>query len=259
MNDCKLLIDEAIITNKKNIRINNQELELVNKYNILLNNSKNKIVVSNLDIETNNKINLLFNTWNLTHKSIWNCSSKFKKKIHNQQDIFNNSLVKSLKFANDYDNNNELLESDDNFIINLAYKHLINSGFSVGREGLIEYWSFNLDNNINNSIVFDVYKDNELLDFNVETCIFFTQNDESIIGNLDYYKISHGSPKSPTTNFYYGLKESNEFNTNITQKEIKITSNLIIMVSGNQLYCPQPLYGNGIRNYIIVRFRSNYF
>ena len=40
------------------------------------------------------------------------------------------------------------------------------------------------------------------------------------------------------------------------KKEIKISSNLAVLISGNQLYSPQPLYGYGKRKYVTVKLRS---
>ena len=48
----------------------------------------------------------------------------------------------------------------------------------------------------------------------------------------------------------------NKSKTNITKKEIIISAGLTILISGNQLYCPQPLYGLDKCNYIIVKLRS---
>ena len=253
MNECKLLIEENITNNRKINVMSEFEVEMVNKHNILLNTKNSKIITSNLNCETNNKLNLLFG--DNVKKSLWDYLLWFNKKF-DQQEIFNNSLIKSVKFKNDLNTNNISLESSDNFIINLAQEYLIKSGFNVEKEGVIDYWSFNLTNDENNAIFFDVYKDNEMFNFNVETCIFYTQNDIGINGNIDYYKIENVFPECSLVKNNYDLMDSNEPKTNITKKEIIISTGLVILISGNQLYCPQPLYGLGKRNYIIVKLRS---
>ena len=102
-----------------------------------------------------------------------------------------------------------------------------------------------MSNNENDSIFFDVYKDNEITEQNVSTCIFLIQSNEKIFGNLDTYIIQQSILKSSS--------ESDEKNKNIVKKEIKMTKELMIIMTGNILYCPQPLYGKGIRSYVIVR------
>jgi len=256
MNECKLLMEENINKDRRLSIVIEPECEMVNKKDVLLNTPNGKIITTSLNDETNNKINLLFNEKKYVCKSIWDYIPWLNKKI-DQQQIFNDSLKKSLKFINGFDINNIPLEIGDNFIINLAQEYLTKNGFNVKKEGIIEYWSFVVDNDENNPIFFDVYKNDELFDFNVETCIFFTQNDLGINGNYDYYKIEHTSPLFSTTNNKNILTKPNELKTNVTRKEIKISSNLVVLISGNQLYGPQPLYGQGKRNYVVVKLRSN--
>ena len=257
MNECKLLIEENINKNKKINVINNPnpKLEMANTQNTLLDTPKSKIIILNLNYKTNDKINLAFNEKNNRKTSLWDYILRFNKKI-NQQQVFNNSLVKSIKFKNDLSFNNIPLQPNDNFIINLACEYLIKNGFNIEKEGIIEYWSFDLINDENNAIFYDVYKDDELFNFYVDTCIFYTHNDLGINGNLDYYKIEHTSPQSITTNNKYNLTQTNITKTNIMKNEIKISSNLAVLISGNQLYSPQPLYGYGKRKYVTVKLRS---
>lgn len=246
MNECKLIIEENF-KNRKNKTDNiHQELEFVNKYTILYDANQSKVILSNLNECSRYKINNLFQSSSNVKKSVCNCVPWYNKKMSSTE-IYNNSLVKSKKFFNEISIENNLLDQDDEYFINLAIFHLTNNGYNIKKEGIIEYRHFNLTNNDNDAIYFDVYKDDEILDFNVETCILVTQNNNNITGNIDFYMIS-----SPNTN-----KKIFNDNTNISKKEIKIDYNTVILISGNILYCPQPLYGNGIRNYIIVKLRSN--
>jgi hypothetical protein len=245
MNEYKIIIEENFKNRK--IKINNvpHEIELINNYTTLYDINQNKVILSNLNEYCKYKINNLFQSLPNINKSLWNCVPWYNKKMSSAE-IYNNSLIRTKKFNN---NNIEdkLFDSDDEYFINLAMNHLINNRYNVTKEGMIEYRHFNLINNDNDAIYFDVYKDDELLDFKVETCIFITNNNENISGNIDFYVIN-----SPNIN-----KKIANGTTNISKKEIKITNNTIILISGNILYCPQPLYGLGIRNYIIVRLRSN--
>jgi hypothetical protein len=77
---------------------------------------------------------------------------------------------------------------------------------------MIEYRNYNLKNCENDAIYFDVYKDDELFDFRVDTCIFVINNNENISGNIDFYVIS-----SPNIN-----KKIPNSETNISKKEIII-------------------------------------
>lgn len=263
MNECKLIIKQHIHKNKTNIisYSDMKESEMVNKYNIIHDNLYSKIILSKINSDIENKINTFFNNITNKNKSNW----KFLKWLNIKTSItrnYNESLIKILKFTN-----NENLEQIDEYFINLAITNLTDSGFIVKKEGSIEYRHFNLSNKEHTSIYFDVYKDDELLGFNVETCIFITQNTNLIFGNYDYYIIGNASPQSSniinshTKNTILKTNMNNicksDINTsNINKKKINVTNNIIMLISGNILYCPEPLYGNGIRNYITVRLRT---
>jgi hypothetical protein len=246
MNECKLIIEENFKNRK--IKINNvpQEIEMINTYTTLYDTNQSRVIFSNLNEYCEYKINNIFQLSPNINKSVWTCIPWYNKKISSNE-IYNNSLVKTKKFCNDKNIEDNLLDTDDNYFINLAMHHLTNNEYNVKKEGIIEYRHFNLTNNEHDAIYFDVYKDDEIFDFNVETCIFVTQTNDKISGNIDFYMIS-----SPNTN-----KKFVNNGTNISKKEIKVDNNSIILISGNILYCPQPLYGNGVRNYIIVKLRSD--
>jgi hypothetical protein len=292
MNECKLLIEENINNNGNNNKINKLgefrlkfelELETISKNEVLLNTPTGKIAIENLNDEINEKINSFFDNVNNTNspndgkKTLWEYFSWFTKKI-DQRQLFNSSLIKTKKFNNGYEQNGNSLELNDNYVINLAQEYLKKNGFSTIKEGIIEYWSFDIKTNENNSIIFDVYKDDELFDFKVETCIFFTKNDTGINGNYDYYKIQHESPQFINDNYkktsydmyntynnynLYNIENKNNLDTrdeqtpSVIKKEIIISPKRVILISGNLLYSPQPLFGHGKRNYIVVKLHSN--
>jgi hypothetical protein len=242
MNECKLIIDETLKKNKIIITGDKaQEVEMINKYHILYDNYQSRVILSNFNKGVETNINNFFKLYLSNTKSIWNYIPWYNKKLSSSE-IYANSLVKFTKFNNDKN-------GEDDYFIDLAIAHLLNNGLNVKREGIIEYRHFDLSNSEHDPIFFDVYKDDELLGFNVETCIFITQSNEKIFGNWDFYMIS-----SPGPTIY---KNSNsELTKNISKKEIPITNNSLILISGNIMYCPQALYGDGARNYIIVKLRS---
>jgi hypothetical protein len=260
----------------KNRKITNTvgeiKLEMIKKHNLSLDTSSGLIMTSNLSQETCTKLNSLFTNSICEKKSIWNYLPKFNKKI-TQQEILNNSLIKSINLKKDLNAHIVPLEPSEKFVMELAYKILTKNGFYVEREGTIDYWSFDLTNDENTAVFFDVYKDNELFNFNVETCIFYTQSDNGLTGNIDYYKVErvhNNFPIPHNSNFIndndidnnIDNDNDNEYEskyqqqTNIIKQEIIINSGLVVLISGNQLYCPQPLYGTGKRNYMVVKLRS---
>lgn len=248
MNDCKLMIGETSKSNKNNIgnKYKNLKLEMKNTYTTLYDNYQSKVVITDLNKYCANNINNFFQSLSNPTKSIWNFIPWYNKKISSTE-IYKNSLVKTINFYNGESTESKILEPIDEYFIDLAMSHFQNNGYKVIKQGMIEYRNYNLKNCENDAIYFDVYKDDELFDFRVDTCIFITNNNENISGNIDFYVIS-----SPNIN-----KKIANSEINISKKEIKIINNSVILISGNILYCPQPLYGLGIRNCIIIRLRSN--
>ena len=172
--------------------------------------------------------------------------------------IHYDSLINSIYFSN-YTKLNDL----EQFFVDTAYEYLKITNFDVQKEGYIEFRHFNLSNDEDSAIYFDVVQEDENVNKNVETCIFITQTEKYISGNFDFYRIGYSSPKSPTTNISIN-KHAIEHNnisfvssTTVSKKEIIINENAVILISGNIMYCYQPIFGKGIRNIITVKFISN--
>lgn len=240
MNECKIMISE----NFKNKKINNK-IYFENNTNILYDNIYTKIITKNLEENVIDKINEYFNLFPKAKKSIYDFIPCYTPK-KSAKEIMDNSCSKIFNF-DDF----TVRDKYDEYFIYTAMNYLINNGFNVKKEGQIEYKSINLSNDENNAIFSDVYKDNEILGYNAATCIFIIQSNKKIFGNIDTYIIQPGSPKTP--NKYTNVSEQTN---NITKREIIITEEQVILMSGNVMYCPQPLYGYGIRSYIIVRLRN---
>lgn len=249
MNDYKLIIGENYKDRGKKEVVNNESEKIIN-YNILHEALYSKVIILNLDEKTIGIINEFKNYLPKNKRSMWDYIPRYNKK-KSSKEIYDNSFIKKNNFNLDLSGENKALEIIDEYLINTSYNHLTNCGVSVKKEGVIEYRSYNLTNDENDQIFFDVYKDDETSDYKVETCIYILQdNEKNIYGNLDFYMISQSSPQSPS-------KLNDASTNNISKKEIKIFNNLLVMISGNILYCPQPLYGNGNRIVIIVKMRSN--
>ena len=240
MNECKIMISE----NFKNKKIINK-IHFENNTNILYDNIYTKIITINLEEIVINKINEYFNLLPKAKKTIYDFIPWYTSK-KSAKEIMNNSFLKIFNF-DDF----TLKYKYDEYFIDTAMSYLINNGFNVKREGQIEYKSYNLSNNENEAIFSDVYKDNEILGYNAATCIFIIQENQKIFGNIDAYIIQPGSPKTPNK-----YAKVTEYTNNITKKEIIITGEQVILMSGNVIYYPQPLYGYGVRSFIIVRLRN---
>lgn len=245
MNECKLLFEEnhlknnnIVIATKNNI----QNIELSKKNIVLLDTLSSKVILLKFDKNIENAINVYFENATKTQKMCLNILTPKKKTLN-----YNDSLIKTTNFTV-----SDILDFNDDYFINLAFEHLTNNKYNVTKEGIIEYRQFILSNNKDNAIYFDVYKDDEILGYNTETCIFITQSNDLITGNIDFYNFEHSSPKTQT--FLNASFENTE--RTMIKKEIIVSNNTLILISGNILYCPQPLYGKGIRNLIFVKLRN---
>lgn len=204
-----------------------------------------KVITINFDENIREKMKEWITSLPKPKKNIYNYIPWFSS-LKTSKEILDSSYTKIFNFDDLQKSNNV-----DDYFIDTAIVHLNNNGITVKREGQIEYKSYNLLNNEIDAIFFDVYKDNEILGYDTSTCIFLNQSNENIIGNIDTYIIEPRSPKTPNK-FANIIEVSN----NIIKKEIKICKEQIILIKGNVMYCPQPLYGNGIRSYVIVRLRN---
>lgn len=240
MNECKIMIAESAESAK---RKKNKE-HIIFKI-ILYDNLITKVITINFDDKTREKMKKWITSLPKQKKNICNYIPWYSSH-KTSREIVDSAYTRIFNFDGSQKSNNI-----DDYFIDTAIIYLNNNGISIKREGQIEYKSFNLLNNDSDAIFFDVYKDNEILGYNTSTCIFLNQSNENIFGNIDSYIIEPGSAKTPT-------KFANiiEVPNNIIKKEIKICKEQIILLKGNVMYYPQPLYGNGIRSYVIVRLRN---
>jgi hypothetical protein len=265
MNECKLLIQDNIMKNKNN---SDTSENLKDKYTIIDQKTNTKIVSTVMNEKLREK---LYNSIFYSKGFFFDIFNKIKKKSNAQ--AHEQSIIKSYKFVFDKYSNGNLLEPNDKNIIDLAYLHLTNNNFLVEPRGFVEYKSYFIDCNINNPINFEVLKDDEIYNVNVETCIIFISNDENISGNIEYYSIENFPRLKPNSDFshmenslsldselfdgnYDYNREHYNNSYNLEKKNIKLTKNLILLMSGNQLYWFEPMYGCGYRNYIVIRFIS---
>lgn len=237
MNECKIMIAESS-KNKKN-----KEYIIFKK--TLYDNLITKVMTMNFDDEIREKMKEWITNLPKPKKNIYNYIPWYSTH-KTSKEIVDSAYTKIYNFDDLQKSNNV-----DDYFIDTAITYLNNNNITIKREGQIEYKSYNLLNNDNDPIFFDVYKDSEILGYNTSTCIFINQSNENVFGNIDTYIIEPGSPKTPT-------KFANiiEVPNNIIKKEIKICKEQIILMTGNVMYCPQPLYGNGNRSYVIVRLRN---
>lgn len=237
MNECKIMIAESS-KNKKN-----KEYIIFKK--ILYDNLITKVITMNFDDEIREKMKELITSLPKPKKNIYNYIPWYSS-YKTSKEIMDSAYTKIYNF-DDFQKSNNV----DDYFIDTAITYFNNNGIRVKREGQIEYKSYNLLNNDTDAIFFDVYKDNEILGYDASTCIFLNQSNENIFGNIDTYIIEPGTPKTPT-------KFANviEVPNNIIKKEITICEEQIILMTGNIIYCLQPLYGNGNRSYVIVRLRN---
>ena len=114
MNELKLIIEENFINTKKINIIENKEIELVSKYNILFNNMQSKVVLSKFNKETEHKINECFTSMLPINKTLWNIFPSFNKK-QTSGEIYKKSLIKTVNTVE------ELNDYDEYFIIVFKY------------------------------------------------------------------------------------------------------------------------------------------
>jgi hypothetical protein len=77
------------------------------------------------------------------------------------------------------------------YLVDLAYEYLTKNGFSVCKtRGTIDFWNYQINNDPVINSLLDEHNDNYYLDdYNVHTCIFYTQKDETFNGGNLYYFI----------------------------------------------------------------------
>lgn len=127
-----------------------------------------------------------------------------------------------------------------------AYELLNKVGLRSSEEVVrIELYSYNMDGGKINSI-FSIHKDNDADGTKVNTCLFYTHRDDTIIDcDLDYY-----------------VRDKNQsgFRKYILPKNIKNTHKVktgnVLLMSGTLSHSPQNCKGVGLRNVIVVMLRA---
>jgi hypothetical protein len=144
-----------------------------------------------------------------------------------------------------YDNEDK---KDLQFIKNSAYEILSKLGFFVDESRcMIEFWSY-YANGKKVSTTLDLHEDDYGVLYGlVDTVIFYTRKDETLEGgnlkileNQKKYEILFGMGKFHTTK----------------EKTVEIKTNNIIAFNGNLKHQPEDVSGDGIRNCIVVQFKS---
>jgi hypothetical protein len=139
-------------------------------------------------------------------------------------------------------------DEDLKYIKNWAYEILSALDFYVNpNECMIEFWSYNASGR---KVVttLDLHKDDYgVLNDRVDTVIFYTRKDDTLEGGnlkinevLKQYKILFGLGK------WHSRKV----------KTIEINKNDIIVFNGNLEHQPEDVSGNGVRDCIVVQFKS---
>ena len=144
------------------------------------------------------------------------------------------------------ENEEEKLPEELLYLVDLAYEYLTKNGFSVCKtRGTIDFWNYQINNDPVINSLLDEHNDNYYLDdYNVHTCIFYTQKDETFNGG----------------NLYYFIDSENAFFDilGIDQKKylLPIESKMVVLMDGDLVHQPESYSGTGVRNSIVVSLMS---
>ena len=118
----------------------------------------------------------------------------------------------------------------------------------IKSEGMMELWSYHPSGNKLSSWLTIHEDDYGGVNYKVETCIFYLRKDEIIEGgNLIYLENT-----SPIKKFMcFTINETDE-------KKLEVKENMIVIMNGDLQHKPEDMSGWGLRNCIVVQFRSNF-
>lgn len=211
-------------------------------------NSDNcKLITTNLLPEVNDKLNEI----TYTYQSKANDGKGLI--IYALRNLFGYQKFKmsdGISYQFSFNDETTVYPTDLLYIKNVAYELLTNTGFKVDPNyGNIELYYYEIADGEKGTTKFAPHVDDDgYNNYPVETCIFYTQKDESIIdGNLDYYIPDPNKAKKWYSKFIenYGEKQ-----------ELKVENGTVALLSGNLYHCPQDYSGYGKRNCIVVQLRS---
>ena len=172
----------------------------------------------------------------------------------NESNVFNVLFDKYLKLKS----NNEKISSSQydfdelnknhelNYIVDLAYDLMGLLNIPVKKsDGMIELWSY-CPNGKKLSSSLAIHEDDYGgLPYKVETCIFYLRKDEGINnGNLIYLENTKIREFMCLT-----------FKNNVERK-LEVKKNMVVVMNGNLEHQPEEMSGWGLRNCIVVQFKS---
>lgn len=201
-------------------------------YTNIINNNKMKLITTTIPDDVNNIINRyientkpkIYDEWK---NSIWN-------RLFGSKPDMNRGIYKSIPF-----NKTTIMSSELNYIRNIAYDLLINTGFKISYdEGIIHIDIFDMETENRTPTRYMIGCDNDISDMYFESCVFYTRKDMNVIGDLDYYMV-------PPTLF-----------TNVDPDILKTKSNMVVLRNGDLHYRIQDHSGYGKENIISVHFKT---
>ncbi len=185
---------------------------------LITNSITPKLVSSYIDENVNNKFLEIFNKHCNGNKPVTSKSFKFSEK----------------------DN----IEKDFEPIINIASNLLCYNDFNINtNHGFVELWKYEASGSKVCGPLAIHIDDYGAVNFPVETCIFYLNKDDGVIGgNLRY---NENIEKQSC----FGM-----FSRNL--KCLDISSQMVVLLNGNLEHIPEDISGFGSRKCIVVQFRS---
>ncbi len=132
-------------------------------------------------------------------------------------------------------------------IVSEAYNLLTSNGFKIDKtNGMIEFCKYTL-NGESVDVNLSLHKDDEkILPYKVETCIFYLEKTNGLIGGELLYQIN------TQVNKFLGLISYKSKET----KLLNVCDRMVVLANGNLCHCTRPVSGIGTRKCIIVLFKS---
>ena len=192
-----------------------------------------KCIISSIDDEINNKLNNYVNSITpLIQSDSENSWLNYVFGLHNMNEGINYNIL--------FDKST-LLSENQKFIINTAYDLLVENGFNVDKNnGLLNIDIYHIDSAKPVSTKYGSYcNDNDISNVEYDTCVFYTQKDKGVNGDLIIHTTKPKLLSKDTTQI------------------IKTKSNMVILRNGDCYYDFEPHNGLGKEHIISVHFEKN--
>ncbi len=142
---------------------------------------------------------------------------------------------------------NKKIKNDFESIVKKAYDLLCLHDFNInGNRGFVELWKYTSNGSEVSGPLTMHIDDNGGVGYAVETCIFYLDKDNSVLGGGLYYVENIKETK------FLGVIPYYETET----KYLDVSGCMIVLLNGNLYHRPKSISGFGTRKCIVVQFES---